>query len=211
MRRSLLATAAFAASIGAAAAADLGGGRVIPALPEVPAVLAPSTSWSGCYAGVGGGWGVSKTEAEAFGFVIDGLGADGGILSALGGCDLQLGQVVVGAFGEYSWHHDHTLQFGPLSTSLDESWSVGGRAGVLVGPTLVYGLAGFTRAEFEFGDHDGIVYGGGVELPIGNGFALRGEYTFSDYDTERYDGFVDVSPDVHAVKAALTYKIGVGR
>jgi outer membrane immunogenic protein len=215
MRRALLTTAAFAASIGAASAADLGGGHIIPALPAVPAVLAPSTSWTGCYAGVAGGWGISKTEVSVPPWAsLDGLGADGGVLGVLGGCDLQMGAVVVGGFASFDWHQDHevTLTIGPASasTGLDETWAVGGRAGVLVGPTLVYGLAGYTEAKLDIGDHAGWLYGGGIELPIGSGFSLRGEYTYSDLDSEAY-GPVVVDPDVHAVKAALTYKIGVGR
>jgi opacity protein-like surface antigen len=213
--RTLLATAAFAASIGAAAAADLGGGHIIPALPAVPAVLAPSTSWTGCYAGVAGGWGISKTEVSIPPWAsLDGLGADGGILGVLGGCDIQMGALVLGGFANYDWHQDHdvTLTIGTASasTGIAEQWAVGGRAGVLVGPSLVYGLAGYTEAKLDIGDHAGWVYGGGIELPIGNGFSLRGEYTYSDLDSEAY-GPVVVDPDVHAVKAALTYKIGVGR
>jgi opacity protein-like surface antigen len=213
--RALLATAAFAASIGAASAADLGGGHIIPALPAVPAVLAPSTSWTGCYAGVAGGWGISKTEVSIPPWAsLDGLGADGGILGVLGGCDIQMGALVLGGFANYDWHQDHdvTLTIGTASasTGIAEQWAVGGRAGVLVGPSLVYGLAGYTEAKLDIGDHAGWVYGGGIELPIGNGFSLRGEYTYSDLDSEAY-GPVVVDPDVHAVKAALTYKIGVGR
>jgi opacity protein-like surface antigen len=214
--RALLTTAAFAASIGAAAAADLGRGHVIPELPAVQAALAPSTSWTGCFAGVAGGWGVSKTEVSVPPFAsLDGLGADGGILGVLGGCDLQMGQVVVGGFASYDWHQDHAVNVtvGPTSidlATLEEQWTAGGRAGVLVGPGLVYGLAGYTEAKLDIGTHSGWVYGAGLELPIGAGLSIRGEYTYSDLDSEAYGPLV-VDPDVHAVKAALTYKIGVGR
>jgi outer membrane immunogenic protein len=214
--RTIITTAALVASIASASAADLGG-HVLPAAPAVPAVLAPAPSWTGCYASIGGGWAVSKTEVSIPGFVgLDGLGADGGVLAVGGGCDLQMGQIVVGGWADYSWHQDHavTVSFGPTSVdlaSLEEQWAVGGRAGVLVGPSLVYGLVGYTEAKLDIGDHTGVVYGGGVELPIGSGFSLKGEYRYSDLETVRYGGLLDVDPDVHEVRAALSYKIGVGR
>jgi opacity protein-like surface antigen len=244
MRRTLLATAAFAASIGAAAAADLGRGHVIPELPAVPAVLAPSVSYTGCYAGGGVGYAVSTTGVDLFQkgpkledkFVagLDGLGASGHTFSALGGCDLQMSQVVVGAWGDFTWHQDHdvTLTWASptlanpaatksVSSGLNDQWSVGGRAGVLVGPSLVYGLVGYTEASLDIGDHAGLIYGGGIELPLGAGFALQAQYTYSDLDSERYQildnkgkptgASFDVDPDVHAVRAALVYRIGFGR
>jgi outer membrane immunogenic protein len=243
MRTLLTSAAIIAATIGSAAAADMGAGHIMPSLPAVPAAIAPATSWSGCYVGGGGGWGISKTtltvpgvkavaddpatlpdeSAPAVpGASLDGLGADGGVLGVLGGCDLQMGQVVVGGFANYDWHQDHdvTLTLGTKSWSsgIDEQWAVGGRAGVLVGPSLVYGIAGYTEAKLDIGDHTGWVYGAGVELPLGNGFSLRGEYTYSDLEEVAYKvgpamapTTLLVDPDVHAVKAALTYRIGVGR
>jgi opacity protein-like surface antigen len=212
--RTIITTAALVASIASASAADLGG-HVLPAAPAVPAVLAPAPSWTGCFASIGGGWAVSKTEVSIPGVGgLDGLGADG-VLAAGGGCDLQMGQVVVGGWADYSWHQDHdvtlTTPWGSASTGLNEAWAVGGRAGVLVGPSLIYGLAGYTEAKLDIGDHTGVVYGGGVELPIGAGFALKGEYRYSDLESIRYGGFVDVDPDVHEVRAAISYRIGVGR
>jgi opacity protein-like surface antigen len=242
--RALITTAAFAASIGAAAAADLGRGHVIPELPAVPAVLAPSVSYTGCYAGGGVGYAVSTTGVDLFQkgpkledkFVagLDGLGASGHTFSALGGCDLQMSQVVVGAWGDFTWHQDHdvTLTWASptlanpaatksVSSGLNDQWSVGGRAGVLVGPSLVYGLVGYTEASLDIGDHAGLIYGGGIELPLGAGFALQAQYTYSDLDSEKYPildnkgkptgASFDVDPDVHAVRAALVYRIGFGR
>jgi outer membrane immunogenic protein len=213
--RALLATAAFAASIGAASAADLGAGHVIPALPAVPAVLAPALSYTGCYLGGGGGYAISNTEVSVPGFLtIDGLGAEGHTFFAGGGCDLQMGAVVVGGWADYTWDFDHDFTVsafgGSVSTGLNERWAAGGRAGVLVGGALAYGLVGYTDADLDIGDHAGVVYGGGVELPIGSGFSLKTEYRYSDLETVRYSG-VDVDPDIHEVRASLNYKIGVGR
>jgi outer membrane immunogenic protein len=212
--RMILATAALAAPL-AANAADLGG-HVLPAAPTLPAVIAPAPSWTGCYGQAGAGWAVTKTEVSIPGFVgLDGLGADGGVLSVGAGCDLQMGAVVVGGWGDYAWHqgHDVTLTIGTASasTGLKDQWAVGGRAGVLLGPSLVYGLVGYTEAELDIGDHTGVVYGGGVELPVGAGFSLKTEYRFSDLETVRYGGFVDVDPDAHEVRAAISYRLGVGR
>jgi outer membrane immunogenic protein len=213
--RYAIASAALAASLVPAVAGDLGG-HVMPSLPAAPAMVAPATSWTGCFLGGGGGWAVSKTEVSIPGFAsLDGLGADGGTLFAGAGCDVQMGAVVLGAWGDYTWDQDHdvtlTVFGGSASTGINERWAAGGRAGVLVGPSLVYGLVGYTEADLDIGDHAGVVYGGGVELPIGSGFSIKGEYRYSDLESIRYGGFVDVDPDVHEVRASLNYKIGVGR
>lgn len=212
--RYALASAAFAVSIVPAVAADMGG-HVIPALPAVPAVLAPSTSWSGVYLHGGGGYAISNTTVGVPGFFeIDGLGAEGFTLSAGGGADLQMGQVVVGVFGDWTWDQDHDFTIsafgGSASTGINERWAAGGRAGVLVGSALAYGLVGYTDASLDIGDHAGVVYGGGVELPIGSGFSLKTEYRYSDLETVSY-GPVEVDPDIHEVGVKLAYKIGVGR
>jgi outer membrane immunogenic protein len=213
--RALLATAAFAVSITAAVAADKGG-HIIPDFPAaVPAVLAPSTSWTGCYIGGGGGYAISNTGVSVPGFLsIDGLGAEGYTAFAGGGCDLQMGAVVVGGFADYTWdfEHDFTVSAGggSFSTGLNERWAAGGRAGVLVGGALAYGLVGYTDADLDIGSHAGVVYGGGLELPVGAGFSLKGEYRYSDLEEVSY-GPVVVDPDIHEVRASINYKIGVGR
>jgi opacity protein-like surface antigen len=221
--RSLLATAAFAASIGAASAADLGG-HVLPSLPPVPAVLAPSTSWTGCYFGGAGGYAVSTLPLAAtydgYEFFSADMGGEGATLGLTGGCDLQLGKVVVGGFGDYTWHFDHESKivafedYG-IRAHLDAQWAAGGRAGVLINDgTLLYGLAGYTETDGDYGKAKGIMWGGGLEVAIGSGFSLRGEYRYSDIEDETQrigDVVVKGDPDIHEVRAALTYKIGVGR
>jgi outer membrane immunogenic protein len=225
--RKLLAIAALAAPL-AANAADLGG-HVLPAAPALPAVLAPATSWTGCYGGGTGGYAVSTSSLSAayegweF-WSVDDLAGKGATLGVIGGCDLQLNRVVVGAWGDYTWHIDHEaktelLQAISLNGVLDTQWAVGGRAGVLLNDaTLVYASLGYTEAEGADITAKGIVYGGGVEVQLGAGFAIRGEYRYSDLDEQNMKWIGDVEglsgtadSDIHEVRAALTYRLGVGR
>jgi high affinity Mn2+ porin len=218
VKLSLAATAASALLAGTAMAADKGGGPVsLPSVAAGPVATAPIASWTGCYGGGAVGYAVSNTELSApgFGSIIDGIGAEGHSFAAVGGCDLQLGRLVLGAFGDYTWHQDHEAAlFGGVIGSLDEQWAVGGRAGVLLNETtLAYGTVAYTEADLTLGGmdvtHEGIQYGGGVEIQIGSGFAIDARYTYSDLDTVNYGG-LEIDPDVHAVRVGLNYRLGMG-
>jgi opacity protein-like surface antigen len=218
VKLSLAATAASALLAGTAMAADKGGPVSVPTVAAGPVATAPIASWTGCHGGGAVGYAVSNTELGIAGgpSIVDGVGAEGHAFTAIGGCDLQMGRLVVGAFGEYSWHQDH--EFAIFSTpiaSLDEQWAVGGRAGVLLNETtLAYGSVAYTEADLTLGaldvTHNGIQYGGGVEIQIGSGFAVDARYTYSDLEAVSYGG-LEIDPDVHAVRVGLNYRLGMSR
>ncbi|MBY9039556.1 hypothetical protein K7461_29700, partial [Pseudomonas fluorescens] len=125
-------------------------------------VAAPVANWTQFYVGGGLGFdfatGRSRLTPAGGGadlLNLDGLqGADLG-LSAFAGFDVQVApRVVVGGFVDYDWSRQRTTAsasspflFGQsLSAalpSLDQGWTIGGRAGFLVTPDiLLYGLAG---------------------------------------------------------------------
>src|SRR3981189_2145692 len=103
----LIAAAAFT---GAAVAADL------PArtYSKAPAPIAYAPSWTGCYVGGGGGYGLWNQENTLFAdaprtqLAATTRGGGGGYFGTVGGgCDYQFGlgtwNLVVGAFGDYDF------------------------------------------------------------------------------------------------------------
>ena len=192
--------------------------------------------WTGCHLGVAGGYSVSNTKAaiDVPGgnlITVDGFAGEGLTGTALAGCDLQLDRLVLGAWADYNWHNADvalSAQNGTINirSPLDSSWAVGGRAGLLFTPdTLVYGLAGYTRASFgditltspgpngslSIGDFNGWMAGGGIEtsLPIA-GMSLDLRYTYAHYDrsTIAVGGpvFLGFEPVVHSVRAGISYR-----
>lgn len=188
----------------------------------------PPATWTGCYANAGGGYGLWNIDhniepipgiAPATSSTTDGgrgwLGRFGG------GCDYQsrmLGyNVVLGGFGDYDVMNltgtvqTQLISLGgfPLQSSEKEqnAWSVGGRLGVLITPTVLGFLdGGFTQttfgslAEFDtFGVPSGFGFGSGTYRGwfLGSGFEtslasvipglalpglyLRTEYRYSSY------------------------------
>lgn len=180
--------------------------------------FAPVANWTQFYVGAGLGFdfasGRSNLAPVGGGpslFSLDGLqGADLG-LSAFAGFDVQVApRFVVGGFVDYDWSRQRTTvsvggnAFGQIVTatmpSLDQGWTIGGRAGFLATPDiLLYGLAGysqmrinnwnvtytiiggpsFTAQESAQTSH-GYTVGAGVEYRLANNWSLRGEYRYVD-------------------------------
>jgi outer membrane immunogenic protein len=210
MKKVLLpAFALMAFSAGSAIAADLP--RKAPAPAMAPPVVA---SWTGCYIGAGGGYGMFNNDAVSV-FHPGGLpvglepatfGGRGWFGTVQGGCDFQVGpRWVIGIFGDYDFadisgdHRD--IFFGARGENrLESSWAVGGRIGWLVTPQLLtYFSGGYTEARFEgftlsfagvpfstIGErtHDGWFLGGGVEYAIG---WLPGLFWKTEYRVAEYD------------------------
>jgi outer membrane immunogenic protein len=131
---------------------------------KAPPLAAPVYSWTGCYLGGGGGYGMFDQEVR----FVDGSGRPLGATTDVGGrgwfgtvqvgCDYQIsGNIVIGAFADYdfsgikgTWHT--AVAFSDLvgEEKLKSSWAVGGRIGwIAFQPLLVYVSAGFTEARFN--------------------------------------------------------------
>jgi outer membrane immunogenic protein len=224
--------AAFAALIGmgtSAYAADLGG-----SMKDAP-VYDSYKSWTGLYIGVGIGGGASVTDLgvnlfdedeslELFG--LDGIGGEGILGTAQIGYDYQLSQrLVIGAFADYDFSGIST-EFRILENSvdvdLDNMWTIGGRFGFLATPdTLVYALVGYTQGEYTADDFDfnvdvqGWSVGGGIETRLTENWSLKGEYRFTQFDSETLFSIegegggasLTAEPSVHTARAVLSYRL----
>lgn len=211
--------------------------------------------WTGCYVGAQVGYGAThhdtSLDVNAPGFGVAGsllnvpLSSQGGQIGAHAGCDVQVGKLVVGAFGDYSWLSQSMEITSPLlgqfvpglnpiaKLDLDTMWTVGGRAGLLVGAsnsTLVYALMGYTKLStsdlsvlgtlggaFPVPSMDGLTFGGGIAVDLGSNIRLGAEYRYSRFDKVDIPLFaaggnsisMGIQPEMHTAMARLSYMIPV--
>lgn len=181
---------------------------------KAPPQLASVANWTQFYVGAGLGFdfasGRSNLTPVGGGpaiFDLDGLqGADLG-LSAFAGFDVQVApRFVVGGFVDYDWSRQRTAvnvtlfgaaNLSAVMPSLDQGWTIGGRAGFLATPDiLLYGLAGYSQmrinnwnATATFGGpvftmqesaqtSRGYTVGAGAEYRLTSNVSLRGEYRY---------------------------------
>jgi len=167
MKRLVIALTAIAAFNAPALAADM---AKAPIRAAAPVAYAPS--WTGCYIGGGGGfgmWNQDNTQYFIAPIVAAGTrvqaeaqhtsGGRGYFGTVDGGCDYQFGalgtNLVVGAFANYDFANMNgtfTVQNGNLTgeEKLSSSWAVGGRIGWVALPGLLtYFSAGYTEATFD--------------------------------------------------------------
>jgi outer membrane immunogenic protein len=162
MKKLVLALTAAAAFTGSAIAADL------PArtYSKAPAPVAYAPSWTGCYVGGGGGYGLWNQENTGF---LAGPpqtqitqttteGGRGWFGTVQAGCDYQFPAMgtsfVVGAFGDYDFS-SLKANVSPFPSTIGQekmssAWSVGGRVGWVALPGLLtYFSGGYTEATFD--------------------------------------------------------------
>jgi outer membrane immunogenic protein len=167
MKKLMLAAAAAVLAMGSyAGAADLPVAR-----RAVPPPVAPVASWTGCYVGIGGGYGVadirqsvtSPTTGAAFDIGHDN-GARGYLATVGVGCDYQVASsFTIGILADFDW----TGLRGDLSYNCPGgcagptgfvgearqrgAWYVGGRLGYVVNPQLL-GFVSGGWTQIRFGD-----------------------------------------------------------
>ena len=213
MHRWLLVTAVALAMAAPAIAADLPSRGPINKAP--PPVAPIGYNWTGCYVAGGGGYGLFNQDTSR-NFEGGGSSAEvtnggrGWFGTVGGGCDVQFGSWVLGAFGDYDFADlkgDVAIP-GPNLVGRekqDSAWAVGGRLGYTLTPTiLTYVNAGYTQARFDGFDlnsqntglpvgqnigaltYSGWFLGSGFEYNLGflPGLFWKTEYRFAQYDRE---------------------------
>jgi outer membrane immunogenic protein len=176
MHKLLIATAAVAlATAGTAGAADL----PYKAPPMVAA--APVASWTGCYIGVGIGYGlwnqdesfVDPTGRVAVASGTYTLGGRGWLGRGGIGCDYEFNSsFLIGAFGDYDWMNLKSTVLSAAGGASNEkeraAWYAGLRLGYLPYPNLLtFVSGGWTETRFDQRDFFSIITGAptGVSLP----------------------------------------------
>jgi outer membrane immunogenic protein len=187
MKKLLLSMAVTAGFAGSALAADMA--------PRTPIYKAPPPvvhTWTGCYIGAGGGYGMfnvdhsqRNTTTGAGVTINETSGGRGWLATGQVGCDYQFNdRWVVGVFGDF----DATFYRGDYGTSLagtpalvgtlkqDWAWAAGARVGYLVTPSLLTFVdGGFTQAHYKQVDLTtlgGAASGVSLEAQTFNGFFI---------------------------------------
>lgn len=123
-----------------------------------------------------------------------------------------------------------------LKTEIGNSWSIGGRIGLVRESTLWYAFAGYTQADLDW-DHtvlirDELAGGGsgseklkgyflglGVEQQLFQNVSLKLEYRYTNYDKVKFGasyGWWDVEnhhsefradPDIHSIRLGVNWKV----
>jgi outer membrane immunogenic protein len=155
MKKLAITLAAFAALTGTAIAADLPArAPVYKTVPPAP----PAMTWTGCYVGAGGGYGMYNQDLTSDTSEFSGVGGNqrltlggrGWFGTVQAGCDYQISpSFVIGLFGDYDFASikGHILD---VDEKLSSQWAVGGRVGYVVYPQLLaYFAGGYTQARFD--------------------------------------------------------------
>lgn len=204
-----------AASISGVAAADFPSAAQPDAAPFAPTqynsaeMSLAADEWSGFYIGAHLGGVTSDDFSESNSDWTGGVQA--GYLQ-------QFDSLVLGAEIAASLYDELSYELSPTA-GLQQEWSVTatGRAGVAVGQTLLYGLAGLSVTELNptgattsaSDTYAGAVFGVGVEQALGNGWSVRAEYQQTNYwDIASSAGGIDRVDDLtnHAITAGVNFR-----
>lgn len=188
MKKIVLAATALVALAGSAFAADMS------VKAPAPAAAYRAISWTGCYIGAGGGYGMwnqdNQTVFTTGGAPADARHTDGGrgyFGTGQVGCDYQFTpKWLIGAFGDVDFGRiKGSMNATGLGISGDEtlrsSWAAGARLGYLPYDTLLtYVSGGFTSARFSAVD---FVFVGGVPTGLSVGAqTYRGWFLGSGFE-----------------------------
>jgi len=179
---------------GAASAADLPTRKAPPAY--VP-VAAPYYNWTGFYVGVNGGYGLG--DSATFGQ------PDGGLVGGTVGYNYQIGQIVLGAEGDWDFsdlQHDRGNALANYRIRQDDIITARARVGWALDRTLLYVTGGYAGVH-ERGSYfdpvtglsasqsrwrDGGAIGLGAEYAITNNVTAKAEYLYLPLGSKTYFG-----------------------
>jgi hypothetical protein len=204
-------------------------------------IEAPTQSWTGIWAAAMAGYSMSNSDLslDAFGkgengperlnvAKLSGLGGEGFDATLQLGGDIQVGRIVLGGWGEYSFGGTETTASvlggaGKLKIEQGDSYGAFGRIGMAMGDTLLYGAGGYVWTSFDgtptVGDGQAKgssdFSGPAAEIGVEHRFSpnirgkLSGRYTFFDEETVARFGGGDEGGRLTAEPGALAVKAGV--
>lgn len=196
-----------------------------PTLAQSP----PPAGWTGPYVAAGvsaNGLAIDDTNrlpGSAYTEIYKDKGLQGVSARVAAGYDIETAlDIVIGGFVEYEFSDQMSSSALPSSFRRGDSWSVGGRIGVLpTSSTLIYVPAGYTRAEFvdalslpfspSSADLEGWFVGGGIETRLAVALTLRGEYRFTQFEDWVHPGtslIATTIPRDNSFIWSLSYRYG---
>lgn len=181
-------------------------------------------SWTGFYVGASAGYQTGSLSGDDESLDLDGFagGAYAGYLFSSGPAVFGLEASYIRQDTSFSETTNDGFTTDTLTLAAENLILLKARAGVLVGPALVYatGGIGWTDPSVTFDIVDnfgagsatisetiwttGYVVGGGVELPISKSLKLRGEALYQDFNVE-FTGAEEGSYGTTLIQGGLTY------
>lgn len=215
-----------------ALAADLGGPRRLPPPANFDEPFIPDSKpplWQGLYWGLSGGYGWGSSDAS-FDPGVNSANTDpeGFLASATVGYNMLLGSsLLVGVEGDLGVMDisadDEDVGGALYRTSFGPFWgTLRGRAGIPIGPLLLYGTGGLAFASLdevsiETGDEKasdselraGWVAGGGAEFAFSESTTAKVEYLHMEFDSTdglTSDGSFSFDNKLDVVRAGLNFR-----
>lgn len=159
------------------------------------ALLPATTSYAEDWAGAHVGLSVSASNgAQDIGIIS--FPAEGTTTSLFGGYDWQTGNLVFG--GELALHSNDIGLTGFPAISYNRLTDLKGRIGYAAGRALIYGVIGYSWAEYQngpafFDDLDGTAYGIGAEFLVSEKVFSGVEYLHRDLNHANAGVITDIS------------------
>ena len=162
-----------------------------------PGVRAEPTTFS-CYAEASAGADIAVAKSGG-----TSVGETGFLVGPGLGCDLRIGNFVVGALGRYDW--TNTL-------SSNGAWTGAGRFGYQVNQyVLPYVIVGITNADFDFGygskSTNALTYGLGLQVGLAAGVSGFLEWDRASYDAQTFGSPVNIRPDTDVIRVGVRYDL----
>jgi opacity protein-like surface antigen len=189
LRHAIMGVALVAIIHGNAKAADL----FKPPVEAVQEAVTPAATEyrTGCYVAGSVGMGITSVDAGAIN-----ISENGATYGVGGGCDIVTGSLLIGALGNVDFTNQSFA-----GTSVDPSYQIGVRAGVLISPhVLAYATGGLALTDIDT-DYSGYFAGGGLEVLVNRHLFIGGEYTASLYASEG-----GIEPTGHTVRARAGWR-----
>lgn len=172
-----------------------------------------SASWAGIWGAALLGYSMSNTSLEFTDVAkLDGLGGEGFDGTVQIGGDVQLRDLVVGGWAEYSFGGTETdlrILGGSLKVEQNDSYGAFARVGLPLGETLFYGAAGYVWTEVDVShvDFSGPAAEAGIERRFGPNVRAKLAARYQWFDEEVIARFDDAR--LTAEPGVWTVKVGI--
>ena len=193
----------FSTAISSFIATGAFAGSTVYEAPEVAAIAAGITDWSGAYAGVTGGFITNGTGTYLYPNPGDVYDISGSMYGVFGGYNIQRGSLVYGGevaaqFGTYELDNGFGSHFSNM-------FDAKARVGYVLGKAMMYGFAGYSFGHFDNQNTagtttpNGLNYGAGIDYLVSDRLFLGLEYIGRDM-TGWFENTAGINPNFGTVQ-----------